>query len=210
MEFIEYLFNLKINNYQVLVFGYNILLSLIPCFLAYKMGQIYQLKKWPNLGLGGQVVFLVLFLLWFFTFPNTAYLITDIRHLVNYCDNPGLLRVCRNEAYLVPIFFTYALIGVPTFYYALSRMSKVLRRLFNKTVGKLFPLFMIPITVIGVMLGLVGRYNSWDIAWEPFKILHTTFKYLSDPIMLLNIGSYTVMLYLIYFFLYFSLKAYRA
>ncbi len=203
----DFLLSLRLNDYQLVVVGWNIILSLLPCLIVYKMSQMYPHKKWATLGLMGQISFLGLFLIWFFFFPNTAYLIADIRHLVDYCEHPGFLRICKDQAYIVPIFFTYALIGVPTFYYALRQMTRVLRMLFNKTVSRLFPLFMIPLTSLGVMLGLVARFNSWDIVRSPFAIIHTVFKHLGEPVMLLNIVSYTVMLYLIYYFILFIKKS---
>ena len=177
------------------------MLAIIPCLIAYWISKRYKLKKWPDLGLMNQIIFLVLFVFWVIFLPNTAYLLTDIRHLVDYCEVPGYLRVCKDQAYIAPIFLMYAMIGVPTFYYALRQMTKTLRRLFNKTTSRIFPIVMIPIISIGVMLGLVARFNTWDIFLEPLVILHTVFVHLGEKVMLLNILSYTVMLYLIYYFI---------
>lgn len=195
------LLNLHINNYWVPAMAWNIFLAIIPCFIVYLMGKKYQLKKWTMWGIKYQILFILLFIIWLAFLPNTAYLMTDVRHLVDYCEEPGYLRVCREKAYIVPIFFTYALIGVPTFYYALSKMTAILRKLFNKTVGRIFPIVMIPIISLGVMLGLVARFNSWDLVYAPFRIFHTAFVHLSDPNMLINIASYMGMLFLIYYFI---------
>ena len=198
---INYLLNLEINDYNMVVFAWNIFLALIPCVIAYFLQNNFRYQKWGVLDSWHKVEFLILFIIWFFFFPNTAYLMSDIRHLVNYCDHPGLYRMCKDQAYIVPIFFTYALIGLPTFYYALSKMATTLKQLFNQTSARLLPILMIPLTSLGLMLGLVARYNSWDVILKPFKIIHTTFLFLADPVMLLNILSYTVMLYLIYYFI---------
>ena len=161
----------------------------------------YDLKKWAGINGFGKFSFILLFLVLFFFFPNTAYLFSDIRHLVDYCQDPGFYRACKDQAYIVPIFFTYSLVGVPTFYYALSKMSYILSKLFGKSTGKLFPVLMSPVTGLGLMLGLVDRFNSWDIVRDPISIVLNALHHLSSPIMLTNILSYSMMMYIIYYFI---------
>ncbi len=196
---IKTLLLLQINDYHVATFFWNIFLALISCFIAYRLSTTYYLKKWSNISKLNKVLFLLTFLIWFFFFPNTAYLFTDVRHLADYCDDLGRLRVCAEQAWVVPIFFTYGLVGVPTFYYALRKMTQVVRKLFGKWTGRLFPLLMIPVTALGLLLGLVARFNSWEVVSKPWSIVRTAFAYLQDKTMLLNLLSYTVMLYLIYY-----------
>ena len=109
--------------------------------------------------------------------------------------------MCQEQAYIVPIFFTYALAGLPTFYYALNKMTYITGKLFGKWAKRIFPILMIPITTIGLMLGLFARFNSWDIASHPFAVIQEAAGYLTNGTMLLNFTSYTVMLYLVYYFI---------
>lgn len=197
----DFILHFQINDYRILTFLWNIFLALIPCFIVYRIEKD-GIKPWTKMKGFGRISFVVLFLIWFFFFPNTAYLMTDVRHLLDYCNgNPGLLRICKEQAYIPPIFFTYALVGVPTFYYSLKGMAKILGKIWKDKIQFIFPIIMIPICSIGVMLGLVARFNTWDIVLRPHFILETFFVYLTDGIMLLNILSYTVMLYLIYYFI---------
>lgn len=197
----ESLLTLQINNYYVAIVFWNIFLALIPCFIVYRLSKGYYLKKWANISQISRLWFLLIFLVWFFFFPNTAYLFADIRHLADYCEFPGPFKACAYQAYIVPIFFTYTLVGVPTFYYALSKMSYILGKLFGQKLGKQFPIYMIPITAIGLMLGLVNRFNSWDIVLKPLSIIWAVGLQLRNPIMLLNIASYAIMMYIIYYFI---------
>ena len=197
----EQFLSLQINDYFVAVFFWNILLALIPCFIVFRMANGFHLKGWTNIGTIPKWSFVGLFLIWFFFFPNTAYLFSDIRHLANYCDQLDAMRICPNQAYLVPIFLSYAMVGIPTFYYGLSKMSYVLSKLFGAAVGRIFPVLMIPLTALGVMIGLVDRFNSWDIVFHPFSIVKIALAYFLGDVMSWNLLSYTLMLYGIYYFI---------
>ncbi len=203
---IENLLTLKVNDYFVATFFWNIFLALIPCVIVWRMSSAYYLKKWGNISRLNRFLFLFTFLVWFFFFPNTTYLITDIRHLADYCDNLDYFRVCVDEAWVVPVFFTYAVIGIPTFYYSLKRMTNVIGKLFGKWARRLFPFFMIPITALGLLLGLVGRFNSWNVVTHPWAIVQTAFNFLAGKTMQLNLMAYSLMLYLIYYSIDLMLK----
>ena len=199
MDFLQTFLMVKINNYYVAVIFWNIFLALLPCFIVWRLSRGYYLKKWGNISGMNRLLFGAVFLIWFFFFPNTAYLIADIRHLVDYCREPDYFRACVNEAWVVPLFFSYAATGVPTFYYSLRKMAMILEKLFGKAAGRLFPLLMIPVTALGLLLGLVGRFNSWEVLSKPLDIVGAALGYLIDDIMLINLIVYTLMLYLFYY-----------
>jgi uncharacterized membrane protein len=203
---IETLLTLKVNNYYVAVILWNIFLALLPCVIAWRLSTAYHLKKWANISSMNRFLFAIIFFIWFFFFPNTAYLIADIRHLVGYCETLDFYRSCAGQAWVVPLFFTYAFIGVPTFYYALKKMTLVIEKLFGKMARRVFPLLMIPVTALGLLLGLVARFNSWEVIYKPLSIVKTAYLYLSTEIMLLNLLAYTLMLYFIYYSIDFLLK----
>ena len=129
MEFIS---DLSINDYKMTMVVWNVYLALIPCFIAYFLGSFISKKKWGQLKLLEYAVFILFFIIWFFFFPNTAYLFTMPRHLVDYCGDYDKYRVCMENAWMPIFFFVYALIGVPTFYYSLNKMSEILKVLNRK------------------------------------------------------------------------------
>lgn len=196
---IENFLTWKVNDYYVAIIFWNIFLALIPCLIAWRLSTVYYLKKWGNISQMNRLLFGITFLIWFFFFPNAAYLIADIRHLVGYCEVLDFYRSCPAQAWVVPLFFTYALVGIPTFYYALKKMSLVIEKLFGKMARRIFPLLMIPITAMGLMLGLVARFNSWEIVYKPLSILKIAWQYVNSEIMVINILAYTLMLYLVYY-----------
>lgn len=194
----QFLLNLNINDYYILNVIWNIFLALIPCFIIYHLIQHTGRRSWHKLK-GERFAFILLFLFWLLFFPNTAYLFTIPRHLVDYCSNFDDYRVCANGTWQVIFFFTYAAIGIPTFYYALKKMSKLFKIVFNKSFEKLLPILVIPLTSIGLIFGLYERFNTWDIVSHPTLILKTFFGYFSDKIMLTDFVIFTVILYLIYY-----------
>jgi len=203
---IETFLTLEVNDYFIAVFFWNIFLALVPCLIAWRLSSAYFLKKWGNISSMNKFLFVTTFLIWFFFFPNAAYLISDVRHLAGYCDQLDFYRACPAQAWMVPLFFTYALVGVPTFYYALKRMTLVVEKLFGKIARRVFPILMIPLTALGLLLGLVARFNSWEVISRPLSILKISIQYLGSQIMLINFLAYTLMLYLIYYSIDFLLK----
>ena len=195
----EYIFSLEINKYKILAIFWNVFLALIPCVIAYYMSRAAGGKKWVKLKTGYKIYFIPLFLFWLFMFPNTAYLFTIVRHLVDYCEDYDKYRVCAGQMWMVMFFFTYSLIGLPTFYYALKKMSVLFKKSFNKAVAAALPLIVIPLTSIGVMFGLFERFNSWDILVRPSIVFNATISYFSDTSLLTDFLVFTICLYLIYY-----------
>ncbi len=196
----EYFFSLSINNYKILAIFWNLFLALAPCFTVYFVANSVGIKKWGKFKLSDKVSFVLLFLFWLFMFPNTAYLFTLVRHLVNYCDDFDKFRVCQDGTmWIVMFFFTYALIGLPTFYYALKKMSDIFRKIFNEISGLVLPVVVVPLTTIALMFGLLERFNSWDVLMNPISLINITIGYFTDITLFFNFLVFTICLYLIYY-----------
>jgi uncharacterized membrane protein len=146
-----------------------------------------------------RVAFILLFLFWLFWFPNTAYQFMLTRHLANYCVIWDKNRVCDHGSWLVTFFFTYALTGLPAFYYALNRMERLLAGVFSVRLSKWFAFLMIPLTTLGVMLGLFERSNSWDVLTQPLSLVQTALGYLQTADILAFFVIFTASLYVIYY-----------
>ena len=194
----QFLFHLNIHGYPVLVIPWNIFLAIVPCVIAYHLEKSVSGKKWKDLK-GHKFAFIPIFIFWLFMLPNTAYLIFDVRHLADYCDNLDVYRVCQNGSWLVIFFFTYALIGVPTLYYAINKMSRVFGAVFNRSAAALLPVFAIPLISIGVMFGLYSRFNSWDILLKPCEILRVAGTYFTEPYLFTDFIVFATCLYFIYY-----------
>lgn len=192
---------MQINDYGLFFVFWNIFLALIPCGVVYflthhKKLSSHFLSFWP------------LFFIWFFFYPNTAYLFFMVRHLVDYCPDYDTFRVCSEGSWVVFFFFTYALTGLPTFYYALNQMTRLLSQKWGRGWGAIFPVIMIPLTSVGLLFGLYERFNSWDIIKRPQQIFQTIFDYIRTPFLREDFIVFTLLLCFIYCMTSFLLYCY--
>jgi uncharacterized membrane protein len=191
--------NLAINNYSIIFVLWNVFLALVPCVIVYFFAKKVGRSSWSQIKWYRHKLFVIAFLVWLFFLPNTAYLFTMVRHIVDYCSDYDKYSVCVEEAWMPMFFFTYALIGVPNFYYALNKMSQVFKKLFGGLAFIALPIIVIPLTSIGVMFGLFERFNSWEVITKPMDIFKTGLNYFTDAAQLTNFLIFTIALYLIYY-----------
>jgi uncharacterized membrane protein len=187
--------DIAINDYSVVFFAWNILLLAVPLLCALAMRRIIQA---PGRRLVKYFVFLALGFVWLLFFPNSAYLITDIRHLNDYC--PGAENnICLENAWQIIIFFIYGALGWVSFVFLLNQMAKVIKSSFNKTAARFFTVAVIPLAALGVVTGLNDRWNSWEIFLFPCDVLRSIFSYFSEPERFMVWAVYCLSLYILYF-----------
>lgn len=191
------LLDISINGYPLYMIAWNLFLAAVPCVIALKIAALPKKSRW----------FPPLFLVWLFFLPNTVYLLTIVRHLLNHCqDYHPILRVCFEEAWMPPFFFAYALAGLFTFVYAMNRMTAVFRKRFGKTAARLMPIILMPVIALGTLFGLLDRLNSWDIVTKPLTLVPITLSYFTEAPRLINWAAFTVILYAVYYATLYFLK----
>jgi len=191
-----WLFNFKINNYPVAMIFYNILLLAVPFYLAKLIGNILASKKKDPLT---YIILILAILLWFLFIPNAAYIIVDVRHLMNYCPVGSPYNTCVENTWLIMFFFFYACIGWVSFYYLVNQMRIIIEKYINKITAKLYIVVIIPLISLGILLGLLGRWNSWDIFIFPARIFSNLFMFISDYYYFRNWLVFTIFLYTFYY-----------
>ncbi|MEI6597256.1 MAG: DUF1361 domain-containing protein, partial [bacterium] len=189
--------NIAINHYQLVTVVWNIFLVLLP--LAF-----YLLLKlcWRRSGFKKfyqKAAAVILFIFWLLFFPNTAYIITDVRHLLDYCPLDSPERVCPANAWMIIVFFIYSCFGWVSFYYLLKLMSNLANEIFKKLRPGFFAALIIPVTSLGVLLGLLNRFNSWDVFLFPLWLFKVFLVYFLDINYLIDWLIFTLGLYLLYF-----------
>lgn len=188
---------LAINHFQLLTAVWNIFLILLPLAIWLLLKKYWlrtRLAKFSQ-----KCLALALFILWLLFFPNTAYVITDVRHLLNYCPADSLNQVCLPNAWMVMFFFAYASIGWVAFYYLLKLMSELIGEIFSRTWSRIFIFLIIPLAAMGVLLGLLSRLNSWDIFFYPLLLVSVAWLYVSELNYFANWAAFSIFLYLLYF-----------
>ena len=190
------IFNPAVNGYPLSCFLWNIFLIIIPFFLCAGLGKLWfrtRLKYFKHkLAAGG------LGLLWLLFIPNTAYIMTVVRHLLDYCPD-NYYRICAHNAWMIIIFFTYAVIGWVAFVYLVNQMKSLVNSIWGKAAARVYIWTIIPFISLGVMLGLVNRWHSWEIFVFPGDVAQNIILYFVDPINLLNWLVFTVFFYFLYF-----------
>jgi uncharacterized membrane protein len=176
---------MQVNGYGLYFVLWNIFLALLPCWAVFFLANYKPLQK-------NRLLFALIFLFWLAMLPNTAYLFFMVRHLVDYCTHYDQFRVCQTGSWVAFFFFAYALIGLPTFYYALSKMTKLVKR-------KWLPLPIIPLTSVGLLFGLYERFNSWDLITHPLQLIETAATFFTTPTLRTDFIAFTLTLFLIYY-----------
>ncbi len=153
---------------------YNVFLAWIPVALALALPvlQKHRLVYWS------------IVLLWLLFLPNTFYVVTDMFHILDVrranVDYDSLL-------FFVPMIVSWWL--------GLLSMQLVQKYVSSR------PQFIWIVAVlasIGIWLGRIMRWNSWDVIANPIGIMRDLFGTLSNPAELayagLMIAAFTVMI----------------
>ena len=159
---------------------------------------MYKVSSWQSK--------LVFGIVWLLFLPNTMYIFTDLMHL------PG--QFVRIQAGLRPLlileYVGLMVGGVITYLASIYPFAKMIRKSkFVKQFGIVLPLFAINyVAAVGVVLGRVYRFNSWDILTQSHKILEQTAVAFSTLELLLFTVVFAVVMQLLYqvFAIYFPVK----
>jgi len=188
---------LAINHYALLTVVWNIFLVLIPLALYFLLKR-FRLKA-QFFGWHRHLVAWLLLIVWLLFLPNAAYIITDIRHLLDYCPVGSPDNVCPQNAWMIMFFFVYGAFGWVAFYYLLKAMAELIKKIHNNFWSRLFTILTIPLVSLGVLLGLLNRYNSWEIFVFPLSLLKTVWLYFSQLNYFIDWFIFTIFLYFLYF-----------
>lgn len=179
------------------MFFWNIFLLIIPFLLFYYLEEYYKKNKFKKKR--QKLAAFFIFLSWLIFVPNAAYIITDMRHISFYCPFDLQLNICANNAWMIMFFFIYSIIGWIGFVYLIGNMKNFISKISNKKYARLFIITIIPSVSLGVLMGLLNRWNSWDILIYPLEIIKTSFLYFSEYYYFRDWVVFTVGFYLLYF-----------
>lgn len=166
---------------------WNLFLAVIPVALGYAARGVgrrllagRKAWLWPPL--------IVLLALWLLFTPNSCYLFTEPRHLLSAVEREALLTRAADDpraaAWLVlrtTLALLYSAAGALTFalsirpVQALARMAGIATRLWAA------PFFLL--MSLGVYLGLVVRFNSWEAFTKPVEVVQTITDVAGRPLL---------------------------
>ncbi|HTW96470.1 MAG TPA: DUF1361 domain-containing protein [Candidatus Methylomirabilis sp.] len=186
-----------VNGYPFVMMVWNVLLAMAPFPFFLLLSGYWKKTRFKKTGQKLWAVFL--FALWFILLPNAAYLITDIRHLMNFCPAYSPSDVCVPGAWEIMFFFVYSILGWIVLVILLKQMKSLLAAIYNKKIAARSILVFIPLISLGVLLGLNERFNSWDVFIHPWLILWNLLRYFSVWGYFRNLVVFTAGFYLLYF-----------
>lgn len=131
---------------------WNLVLAWVPALLALRIRSVYRAR-------GAVLSLLPLGVLWLLFLPNAPYIVTDIVHL-RAGEHVSLV-------YDFPMLGVFAGTGLMLGFLSLYLVQSVVRARFGEAAGWLLAVPTIGLTGIGVYLGRVLRWNSWDVLVRP-------------------------------------------
>jgi len=187
---------MHVNNYYIGDIIWNLFLLIIPFFITIFLNKFYQKNK--TFTKKNKIILYFSFFIWLIFIPNTAYVIVDVRHIVDYCPYTRY-RVCTQNAWMIMFFFLYSIIGWPTMVFLINQMKELIIKIYNKKIADTLILILIPLIFLGVLLGLLQRWNSWNILSHPWFIFKDIFVYLSNYFYFRNYLFFTFSFFCLYF-----------
>jgi uncharacterized membrane protein len=111
--------------------------------------------------------------MWLLFFPNAPYIVTDFVHL----------RGSEGRAYWFDLVLiaTVATTGLLLGFVSLFLVHVVVRRAAGAVVGWAFVTAALMLSSLGVYLGRVWRWNSWDVLLRPWSVLARLASAVASP-----------------------------
>lgn len=145
--------------------------------------------------------------LWILFFPNSPYMITDLKYIsnvgINLWDSTQAGENIVTWLYLLTIVVS-VFCGVLVGLLSLFEMHSLIKTKFNGFVCWLFVILVCAISSFGIYIGRFSRVNSWDIL-QPIHLVEESIKYFGD-FTLWFVFIFTAITLLIYIPVYFLLN----
>ncbi|HYF80830.1 MAG TPA: DUF1361 domain-containing protein [Symbiobacteriaceae bacterium] len=157
----------------------NLVLAWMP------FGFALAIELGRGLGWRSRGAYLVLGGLWLLFFPNAPYIVTDLIHLVYIKD-------------AVSIYFDIALValaaltGLGLAFHSLGMVHDWVERAAGRVAGWAFVAAIWGLSSVGIYLGRVERWNSWDALRSPLLIFEHLLAALRGGELLPIVVSFTL------------------
>lgn len=148
--------------------AWNLFLAWVPMAIALVMLGVHR-RRAPA------AVLVALGLPWLIFLPNAPYLATDVIHL-------------RTEWGGVPLWYDIVLVltagatGLLIGYGALYTVQVIVSERVGAATGWVFAIATLPVTAVGVYVGRVLRFNSWDVLVDARTLAEMTVGRASAPL----------------------------
>jgi uncharacterized membrane protein len=148
---------------------WNAVLALIPVVLSI---LFFKREEQPRPVIRG-ITFLFEVALVLLILPNAPYVATDLVHFLEVVrtGDASLWKLLGTE---LPIYVIFVLFGLVCYSFTVDRLLNALRMRLGRA-WEWAGIFGIPLlSSVGVYLGRVARYNSWDVLTDPQGIIQSS------------------------------------
>ena len=169
----------KLTNTIYLFFlVWNLFLAFVPYFfISYLKTQIEVQKS--------KIKTVSLLFLWLLFLPNSFYILTDLIHLSQSGSHLFWFDLVAISS--------YALIGFTLGIVSLIEFENIIKTYTSNLITNLIMPAICFLCGVGIYLGRILRYNSWDIISNPFELVRAIF---------LSVTSVNALLFSFYFGVY--------
>lgn len=179
---------------------WNLFLALVPVVLGFLIAKYVRDQRDRRQPVSWIIVGPMLFV-WLIFLPNTCYLLTEWRHFLEVVvTNPAVFLLARHDEQAlfqflsISVFYIlYSGSGMLTFFLAIWPVDQVFK---IPAWGK--AIFFL-LCSLGVYLGLVKRYNSWQVVHHSVDIVQSAFAAIAKPGVDLLMVAFAATLWVTYF-----------
>ena len=184
--------------------AFNLFLATVPVVLAFFIA--FGIKLDVKAHRARWLIWAPLLVLWSVFLPNTCYLLTEWRHYLDTITKSQIYFVARynhdavvNFLILTGFYIFYRGSGLLAFFLSIWPLDRLARRKLSAQIT-IIKIIGFPLCALGVYLGLIRRYNSWDVVHRHFisNIITDAGEALSHPFSLILIVGLAVVLWVLY------------
>lgn len=124
--------------------------------------------------------------LWLIFYPNAAYIVTDFLHLE---QRPGIPLW-----YDILLLAAFSWTGVFLAIASLGAVQGLVKEYLGSFAGWLFAAIALGLSGLGIYLGRFGRWNSWDLLFQPKNILKDIALALINPFENRTFFGFTILI----------------
>jgi uncharacterized membrane protein len=183
-------------------FLWNLFLAVVPVGLA---GVVAWLTRGPRQPRSAWlwVCLAPILCLWLIFLPNSCYLFTEPVHMLSAVEKHRLWPRARHEAdaaiwlgLWTAVSLGYVSAGALCFALSIRPIHSLGRRAGLSPTVWAAPFFLL--MAVGVYLGRIVRYNSWDLFTRPHAVVRTAAGLLDRPLLLTGLILFGLFLWLAY------------
>ncbi len=149
---------------------WNLFLAVLPLVLSF---WLFRVAKTRSVGW-----WIVLFLFVAFL-PNAPYILTDLIHLVS--DIQIIDSLLFNTLVVIPKYVLFIGVGFEAYVLSLINLGDYLKRHGLEHWVLQVEMVLHGLCAIGVYLGRIERFNSWDLMTRPHRVVHSIVDTFLDP-----------------------------